>query len=200
MGYCGGYLAVKGRSSNDVLKALSLIRTGESEELPESDFNLLEINDWSIIVSTDSDFCLAIEKQTLDLAQFPEAVICFVEEHVMYCSSSYWRSGQRKWFVEHESEKGERHLNEQGTFPDEYTAIKTRLSVEQDKQDAEYIIYKKNKKSWLARLLSNSPKATEFHGADYFFSIPVETAEFYTGYSYDKEPPGNPPYEILIPA
>lgn len=161
MGYSLSWLAVRGKTPEEILKELELRPTGGREEIPENDISSVEMpNGWYLIVSNHTERVAADTVMERLSSGGGELVTCFVEEHVMASQATGWKEGRMKWSVTHDVQKGERHLDVQGEPPPEFAAIRDRL------------------------LAKEKPMV------DFVFDIPVEIAKSVAGYRHDEDVPG----------
>lgn len=166
MGYALHWVAVRGRTRGDVLRFLRLRPTGEHEEIPESEFDGIDLPDgWYAVIADDFGADLEQPRVLEGLSRGGEAVYVAVEEHVMFVEASGWRDGRRRWSVTHDSQKGECHLASEGDLPPAFPAIRERRLAEQ---------------------------ATD-PGCDYVSEIPLDVAKSLTGFRHDEDPPGVEP-------
>ncbi|HEY1122925.1 MAG TPA: hypothetical protein VGE67_15040 [Haloferula sp.] len=85
-----------------------------------------------------SDGCDTVDRCAKELiAQAPEAITCFVEEHVMASGAAAWKNGKEIWSVDHESEKGIFHLDIKGTPPEALAGIARSSRAEQEAEGGE---------------------------------------------------------------
>jgi hypothetical protein len=171
MGFSLSWLAVRGKTPEALLEQLGLSRTGEHEEIPESEIVGAQLPGGWYVVVNDHDVRF-VDDAVLEMVSVGgEAVTCFVEEHVMCSAATGWKNGKEVWAVIHEAERGLEHLAEDGRLPPELAAIRDRLGAE------------------------------EADGVDYIFDVPVELAEALTGFRHDRDFPGaaegDQPFEIL---
>jgi hypothetical protein len=182
MGFACAWIAVKGKSPEDVLKEFDLSRTGEFEETFDSDFNATERGQWYILIANGDNVVPLIKIDFERLSRNCELVFCQVEEHVMFSCAGYSVNGTNKYFVSHDSDKGETNLDEKGNFPAQYDEIRARLIGEQKKEDS--------KRS------SGDTESMQFP-VDYIFEIPIELAKSLTGFRHDEFSPDEKSFEIL---
>lgn len=172
MGASLSWIAVKGRNAADLRAALSLSSTGRWSEFGEGQFCGADLDSgWTLIVmdGCDADF---LREKTLDvLSKGCDLVGVSLEEHVMSSLAEGWHDGRRVWSVRYDSEKGVEHLEETGTLPEAYAAIKARAFQRQAGKDGEDV--------------------------DYIFDVPLKLAQSLTGYKHDEGGPDD--FEILEP-
>lgn len=176
MGYAQSWLAVRGRSREAVLEALGLRATGEREEVAESPLAGAALpGGWYAVIANASGHALMRGDVLARLSQGAEVVSVDVEEHVMVSQAEGWRDGVRFWSVMHDGQQGTDHLENSGTLPEGFAAVRDRLAAQQ----------------------------REAGGAsadvDYLFDAPVELARGITGYRHDEDIPGHAaePFEVL---
>ena len=181
MGYSISWVAVRGSDEDAINSALGIRATEEREDIPESSCTAAQLpNGWHIVFFNEG--CDAVERYAKRLlSAAPEAVTCYVEEHVMCSGVAGWTAGTKDWEVSHESEKGIFHLSQDGSVPAEFAGIHERLKTEQE---------------------SNGGEGSD---VDYIFDVPVELAKAIVGFRHDEDPDydGEDPWkvcEILQPS
>jgi hypothetical protein len=111
MGYAISWLAIRGSSEPAVLAALGLEKTGETEDVPESNWCSTRVGEWILI------WCNSFEPaRFVDAASRikGEAVICDVEEHVMFVSATAFVGGVPNWRIVHDAQQAHDHLTVEG--------------------------------------------------------------------------------------
>ena len=85
----------------------------------------------------------------------------------MFSEATGWRNGERLWSVTHrgDDERTRKTVNEAGTLPSEYFAIRDRLFQKQGAEDA------------------------AVREVDFLFEIPVMLGQAFTGYKHDEPSP-----------
>jgi hypothetical protein len=160
MGFSLSWVAVRGKSREEIHQELSITSTGIYHEFPEPPCcGALLPGGWYLVVK-DHLGVFDDHEQLAKLSNNAEAITCFVEEHVMVSEVTGWRDGKKIWSIQHDSQKKIDHLDAQGTLPSEYDSIRERLQ---------------------ARQVSEGE-------ADYIFDVPVEVAQSITGYRHDRFP------------
>ena len=153
MGYSISWLAVKKDYEPQLLQQLGLARTGEREDVPDSDLLVVDLlSGWFVLWSNDLLFAEQARQQLIDVS---EVITCSVEEHVMHCEVTYYEGGKRTWSVTHDAQLSIDHLDVQGSPPAALDPIRDRLQKEQQGKD----------------------------DVDCTFSIPVELAKEITGFA-----------------
>jgi hypothetical protein len=110
MGYSLSWLAVKGKSRDEVLDALGFIATDEREDFPEAPLSAAELpNGWFLVVRQREEHDAQDPLLPL-LSQGCVVVTCSVEEHVMFSSAACWKDGKESWYVEHNGQRSRDHL------------------------------------------------------------------------------------------
>ena len=174
MGYAISWIAFKDKTGPQAAEMLALSCSGEFDEVPEGMFSgtLLD-RGWYVVVIDKFGHAFVSDSSLRRLSASGTVVAAVIEEHVMFCSAQEWNGGKVIWKVSHESEKGLRHLEEQGSLPEEYASIKQRLLAEQQREDQ---------------------GAKE---VDYVFEVPLQLAESIAGFKHDKALDAQ--FEILRP-
>ena len=174
MGYVISWLAVRGKTAEEVRRQLGLHPTGEREEIPDSPITGVEMSGgWYLVFA--NDFSYAKDSDPARLSSGAEVVTFAVEEHVMYCEASGWTDGHKTWTVIHDAQQGLYHLETSGDLPKTFGEIRERL-------------------------MSVQKAAGKRADVDHISDIPVELAVSLTGYRYDQALPvemGEAPYEVL---
>lgn len=174
MGHSLSWIATRGISSEEVQRLLGIRAIPKGAPLPPSSCTAAQLeNGWHLVFFASG--CDVVDRCAKALlTQAPEAVTCFVEEHVMASAAAAWKDGRTIWAVEHESEQGIYHLKIQGTPPDS-----------------------------LARIASSSKALQEADGGesanvDHNFDVPVDLAESLVGFHHDKtyDYGGNDPWFV----
>ena len=75
----------------------------------------------------------------------------------MVSRAAGWKNGEQIWWVTHDAQVGDDHLDVDGQLPACFVAIRDRLTKRQEEDD----------------------------GADFIFNIPVDLAKHLTGYSHE---------------
>src|SRR5215510_3208060 len=174
MGYNISWIGFNGISKDEVLRLLGATDTGVIDEANEAPFSGAEIpGGWFILFSNDFDF--ASEEALASLSSNCNVVACQVSEAVMVCIAYAYSHGTKQWTILHSAQKGIRDLVVSGSPPFVFEQIRERLSLEQE------------------------ARGGESAGVDYFFDIPVETAEAICGFRYDrwKFEWGEPKFTVL---
>ena len=156
MGFSISWLAVRSNNDTSVLATLGLEKTGETEEFPESDWCSTRVGEWMVVWSNShepSRFRDAPAKLKV------EVVICDVEEHVMFASTSAFKDGALLWRVVHDAQLGQDHLAIQGTPPDSLVRVQAEqfALVNEDRE------------------------------VDFIFEIPTRIAKEVVGFKHDEE-------------
>ena len=172
MGASLSWVAVQGRSAAALRAALSLVSTGRFSELAEAPYSGADLKSgWTLVQRDRCDADFLRDKTLEGLSKSCELVAVSLEEHVMASLAEGWTDGRRVWSLSHNSEEGIKHLEEGGSPPKAFAAIKERAFQRQREKDAE--------------------------GVDYIFDVPLELARFLTGYKHDEDGPDD--FEVLEP-
>ncbi len=161
MGFALSWIGVRGKSPDAVLNDLGWRRTGEREDVPESDAVCTQLRSgWFIVVLNNSlDAFDAIDPT--DLSRGGDVVTCMVEEHVMVSGFSSWTDGRRVVTVGHDAEKGIQHLLVTGSLSPELKQIVDAAIRSQDTKD-------------------DGDADTDF-----IFDVPIDMAYRLTGFRHD---------------
>jgi hypothetical protein len=176
LGFSISWVAIRGRVLNAVWDELGVQPTGERDEFPDFPLAGTELPGGWYLVCADTCDAPFLQEDVLErLSSGGEAVICSVEEHVMYSESAGWFDGRQIWSVRHDAQESIGHLEASGEPPPTFITIRNRLASEQEAAGGEQA------------------------SVDYIFDIPVQLAEAVTGFRHDKVLPelGENPYEAL---
>ncbi len=169
MGATLSWLAVKGKPSSAVLAELGLRATGEQGIDGDSELVAATSDDgWYLVVANETGHRIIDPAVVASLSRGCEALTCTVEEHVMFSQATGWRDGRRLWCVSHEGENGPVGIDEEGTLPPEYAAIRDRLVAGQEAEGGASA------------------------DVDLLFDIPVALGQAFVGYKHDEL---NPAFE-----
>lgn len=162
MGWSLSWAALKGGDVQTVCSLLNLRQTGNREGIAKSKIDGTALpTGWFVVVFNRTE----IKDATLEkLSQAGEVVSCFVEDHVMFSSASYWKDGQRLWRVSHTGEYGDvLNLETSGQLPAEFEAIRMKQFAKQEQE------------------------ATSAHDlkVDHVYDIPALLAKKATGFQHD---------------
>jgi len=105
MGFSVSWLAVHGKSADQVRQQLGLQQTGQREEIPESPVLAADLpTGWYLVFANRCDYAenAGLRRLSLDC----EVVACSVEEHVMVSAASGWKDGRNTWAITHDSQQG----------------------------------------------------------------------------------------------
>jgi len=169
MGYALSWVAVRGVPRTRVLDILEATPTGEREDIPDSDLVGVSLTTGFYVVLANG--VQMDESLVAELSISGEAIVCFVEEHVMTSMACSFSNGKERWRISHEAERGIEHLDASGELPPAYARIRDE-QLEQQKSDDE---------------------------ADFVFEVPVLVAQSLTGFRHDEniDGAGPEPFEIL---
>lgn len=175
MGYAISWIAFKDKTAAKVCELLGLAASGESEEEPSGKFSgTLLGNGWYLGVIDEHAHKFVGERALKRVSESGDVVAATVEEHVMFSSAERWKDENLMWRIVHIGENGPDHLEERGTLPPEYAAIKDRLLAAQATEDAER------------------------GDVDFMFEAGLELAKSIVGYKHDEIFEGR--FERLEPA
>jgi hypothetical protein len=138
MGFSISWIAINGKSKEQVLDQLGLVKTGISDEANESPISGAELpGGWYLLFMNDIAHAFTEESALRSLSASCTVLLCQVDEHVMASAALAYENGESVWNVLHEAERGGRHLAENGVMPSIYNDIRTKLLSDQDDMDAE---------------------------------------------------------------
>jgi hypothetical protein len=170
MGYSLCFLGVHGKVSHLILEELNLRRTGEREEIPESQLTGVELPSGCYVIILHEGTELLHDAVLSQMSLECDCVGCFVDEQAMFSSAVGWKNGRKVWLASHDAKKGRDHLQLRGEFP-----------------------------SLFGPILERGKALQKPDGPDHYFKIPVELARELTGFSYDEDIKGlgKDAYEVL---
>ena len=122
MGFAVSWLAVRDNTEGAVLASLGLEKTGETEEIAESDWSTTRVGDWIVIWS---NHCEPKKFRHAGSRLKGEIIICDVEEHVIFASVSAFKDGTFNWRLVHDAQQAIDHILVEGTPPESLTQIRT---------------------------------------------------------------------------
>jgi hypothetical protein len=161
MGVSFSWIAINGRSPQEIHAAIGARATGGREEFYRSNLTATELPHGFYLVIFKKE-----ELSSAKLRKYSTAfdlLYGFVEEHVMYSAVAAWSNGEEVWSVAHDAQEGVFHLKVKGSPPAGFVAIRDRLIAEQNGED---------------------PANPE---VDHVFDIPVELGRELTGYRHDQD-------------
>jgi hypothetical protein len=132
MGFAISWLAVKGKSKDQILAETELRDTGEADDWnksPESGAALPE--GWYVLFLRNYSHSLVKPKSLAKLSAGCQVIACQIEEHVMASSAVMYADGQRAWQVQHEGDVEIENLAAEGALPVNFAAIRDRLIKQQ---------------------------------------------------------------------
>jgi len=157
MGFKISWIGFHGLGKAEILDLIGAADTGVVEEVPESPLCGAELpGGWYILFANDFEFV------TEDLLARCALVACQLHEGVMYSAAYGYERGEQKWMLTHEGDQEITSLDVSGSPPSQFEGIRERLAKEQEDEGGD---------------------ASE---VDFYFDIPVETAEAVCGYRHDR--------------
>lgn len=172
MGFHLSWIATKGIEKNDVLRHFELEASGEFEEVPESEWTFLNVqNGWNIFIWNETELLDSAAAALTDARTDAEAIIALVAEGAMVCVCSGWKAGKKIWSISHDSSKALTNLDFEGDLPDSFESLREKCEEAQ----------------------------TGTTEVDYFFDVPLDVARSICGYKHDQwdESLGESPFETL---
>src|SRR6266850_1025470 len=177
MGWSCSWIAVRGKPTAVVLRELGLCPVGKYQGEPEAPWSGAALpNGWYLVFAAkDCEPDQFNDNALAELSNGCELIASSVEEHVMFCSSAYWRNGRREWSIVHDAQQGIYHLAADGGPPGSYSSIRDKYLAQQDAE--------------------GGTKA----GVDLVFEIPLEVGVELTSFRHDHHFPGGEPapFEVL---
>jgi hypothetical protein len=166
MGYAVSWLAVKDAVSEQLLRDLGLMPTGESAHYGDALFTGRALSTgWFILFINECDHQFVQPRSLAFISKTSDVMACSIEEHVMWSTSELWHNGAQVWRVEHDAQKSMCHIRPSGLLPDGYSAIETEFTEKQKQAGG------------------------EGSDTDYFFEIPLQTARSVAGFKHDESGP-----------
>lgn len=162
MGYSFSWIAVQPNMEPALRAHFGLRDLEKTSVYPDFTINTAAVNGWCLLHWDHQDH-LIDEGLLRSISANGRAVAVMLEEHVMYASAEEWEKGERKWGVVHCGDIHVLHLDEEGTFPSSFAAIKEEYTAKQD--------------------AAGGVKA----GVDHISDIPLELARAVVGYRHDKD-------------
>jgi hypothetical protein len=176
MGFAISWVAVHGKSSQQVLDHFGLVRSGSTEEFPEAPLTCATLpSGWFLLFANAFASPLVSDKSLKDISAGCTAVSCQVEEHVMFSSATCYKNEQLTWHTEHDAQKGIYDLVTKGSTPSQLQAIHAASKQQQDE--------------------AGGDKAD----TDYIHDVPVQLAQSITSFRHDQDVvgAGAKPFEVL---
>ncbi|KQT36004.1 hypothetical protein [Methylophilus sp. Leaf414] len=173
MGFHISWVAVHGKSPEQVCSELNLQDTDEQSPYPETDVDALKLDSGWYLLHFNDPLPPELELAILGpLSMGAEVVKCVIEEASMVSMASYLYNGKEKWSIVHDSEQGLTHLDVSGDLPHCYEEIKNRL---------------------LAQLNADEDPC------DYLFDVPAEVCKSITGFRHDdvREDEDSNPFAVM---
>jgi hypothetical protein len=180
MGAAQSFLAVKGKTPDEIHRTLDLIDTGvvagEWDYPPPPVRGAALPDGWYLMLFDDIDHRFVKSDRILErLSQGCEVVGSQVEEHSMFSCAFGFRDGAWRWEIDHDPSKGVHHLDVRGTTPAALAEIAARMRAKQAEEDKK-----------------ESPMV------DFIWEIPVELANRLCRYRHDEDADwGKPEFRIL---
>lgn len=133
MGFSLSWVAVKGKSLEQVLPILELEPTGEHLDEAEAVFCATTLkNGWCVVISDAVRTPLFDQAILQNLSSNNGQVVwCMVEEHVMCSAADAYHNGQKTWSVGYSGENGIADVHSTGNLPTEFDQILADLQTQQ---------------------------------------------------------------------
>jgi hypothetical protein len=177
MGYSLAWLAVQGKTTENIHRQLGLTGTGDFCDYGDAPVaGRLLPSGWYLVVAKGCDHKLISELIVQQISSSGSVIACSIEEHVMFSSAAQWSDGQKNWSIRHRGgDHGPTDLGFEGSPPPLFAELREFYGSKQDAEGGE--------------------KA----GVDWIFEIPLELAKSIVGFKHDEETPGveDGSFEIL---
>lgn len=178
MGWSCSWIAVRGKEPDILLNALGLHLSSEREAFPEARWTAANLpGGWFLVFRADHCEPPTFKGSVLTTVSADcELIHSSVEEHVMVCSTAYWRHGEKVWEIVHDAQKGIYDLQSSGDLPMSFENIRTKFISEQEAERGE--------------------KAD----VDHVFEIPLQVGVELTGFRHDHDYPTDEvnPFQVLM--
>lgn len=135
MGFSIAWIAIRGKSKEDILAQLGLLDTGAPDDENESPVSGAALPGGGYLVYFNDMAHPAIQAESMArLSEGGAALGCQVEEHVMASAVFQYKDGAKLWDVVHLADEGLYHLDVGGTPPQLLAAIHAEMKSTQDEQ------------------------------------------------------------------
>ena len=115
MGFRLSWLAIKDLDLESVLELIDLEDTGETEEVPESSYDAVELDSgWTVIVISDWE-----STEFVKILAAHELVVCGLDEGSMSSIVEVWQDKLKVWHVAYNADKNPTDISTWGIFPPE---------------------------------------------------------------------------------
>jgi hypothetical protein len=178
MGFAVSWIAVKGKSKNELLAELRLRDSGEEDEAYDTPISGATLPDgWYVVFLNKYSHPLVEEGSVVKLSANCQVIVCLIEEHVMASLARLYENGLQVWEVSHQGDEDISNLETSGTLPARFAGIRNGLMKQQREEGGD------------------PPEV------DFIFDIPLDLAESICGYRHDKAEFdfGEPHFTALVP-
>jgi hypothetical protein len=135
MGYAISWIAFRDKTDAQGAELLDLSQSGKFEEVPESRFSAVRLdNGWYVVVINENGHKFVRQRSLQRVSAAADVVATASEERALFSSAEAWNNGNLIWRVSHASGSS-RHLEEHGSLPGQYFAVKERLLAAQQRED-----------------------------------------------------------------
>jgi hypothetical protein len=135
MGYSIAWIAVRGKTKDDILACLGLTDTGQPDEANETPISGAALPSGAYLLFFNDMAHPATQAAGMArMSQGGQALGCQVEEHVMASAAFLYKDGVKVWDVVHLSEEGLYHLAVDGAPPPLLDTIHAEMKATQDEQ------------------------------------------------------------------
>lgn len=164
MGVSLSWIAIEGKSGEEVQRQLGLADTGERGDCLDFPITGLGLaNGWYLVMADECDHKMLSDRVAVSLSSGASVIGCSVEERVLASSAMLWRQGKRIWSVQHRGGvHGIMDLVIDGRLPDGFYQLRDVYCARQ--------------------VSAGGAKA----GADLIFEIPLALAKSFVGVHHDE--------------
>lgn len=161
MGFKISWVGFHELSKSEVLDLFGGTDSGIADEANEAPFSIAEIpSGWVVLFSNDFGF---VSEEALEALSARGAVVAWqVHEGIMVSAAYCYDRGKQQWALLHNSENGVTDLSVWGELPTAFESVRERLAKEQENNGGDDA------------------------DVDYFFDIPIETAQALCPYRHDR--------------
>jgi hypothetical protein len=164
MGYSLSWLAVKGMTAEEVFRTIGAKKTGYLASYSSDDLSYLDMkNGWHLLCFGHQNIMNSEPSLLQKLSASADVISVSVFEGENISSAGGWKNGTRTWFVLHEFERGERHLETSGALPECFESVRNEITAEAESKN---------------------------FNCDYFLDIPTIIGLRIVGFIHDRVVPG----------
>ncbi len=135
MGFSISWMAVSGKSKDEILESLSFVDTDEEDEVNESPVSGAQLpGGWYVIFFNDVLHPDTQPAKVQRLSKGCKILVCQIEEHVMTSTATMYENGVPIWSVVHDAQSGIYHLEQTGAPPSALDRIHAEMKASQDEE------------------------------------------------------------------